>query len=201
MLACIAKKTQESKKSQESNIKRRGERRAVDENAIIRRKGAQSLAALVGSALDPISKTRGFAGNLVMAQWQAIIGTRLADHTRPMALRWPVRHDHDDPDNKRRGATLEIAVTGAFALEVQHSQTQILERINAALGWRAVEKIKLLQQPIQRNRPAAPPPQACLTPEEDRDLSNRLQKFEDPDMRSALHRLGVGVISRSRHKR
>jgi hypothetical protein len=173
----------------------------VSDSAIIRRKGAQRLGALVGEAMDPVTKARGFAGNAVIAQWPEIIGTRLANQTRPIALKWPARPEWEDPERERRGATLEIAVTGAFALELQHSQQQILDRINAALGWRAVEKLKLMQQPV--SRPEAAPRQArpTLTPQEDRDLSARLQKIEDMELRSALHRLGVGVISRSRHQR
>jgi hypothetical protein len=174
---------------------------AMSESAIIRRKGARPLASLVGEAMDPVTKSRGFASTAVLDQWPEIIGARLAEQTRPIALKWPTRPEQDDPERERPGATLEIAVTGAFALEVQHSQRQILDRINAAFGWRAVEKLKLQQQPVKRAQQKQQTAPMHLTPEEDRAVSARLQKIEDPDLRTALHRLAVGVISRSRQKR
>ena len=47
-----------------------------------------------------------------------------------------------------RGGDADLRVEGAFALEAQHSAAIILDRVNAHLGWRCVEKIAFRQGPL-----------------------------------------------------
>ena len=79
----------------------------------------------------------------------------------------------DYAPGRRSGGTLLLQVGGAAALEIQHAAPQLLERINAYFGHRAVRQLRLLQMPLpphsrrrsrrapaawrRRRRPPSPP--------------------------------------------
>jgi hypothetical protein len=164
-----------------------------------RRVQARSIGALALESLDPLTRQRGFAGAELMSRWQEIAGEQLAKHSRPLALKWPVRAEKADPERMKSGATLEIAVSPAFALDLHYAAPLVMERLNALLGWRCVEKIRLLQQPMAQPELPIPQPQA-LTSEEKEALSARLRKIDDEELRDVLFRLGDGVIRRLKER-
>jgi hypothetical protein len=155
----------------------------------------QRLHELALSSLDPLTRQRGFAGAELIARWPAFVGDHLARHCRPLALRWPVRGEKAVPGAVERGATLDIAVSGAYALDLQHSEAMLIEQINGLFGWRCVERIRLLQRPFAQETPSEPPAPP-LTQAERAALDERLRKIDDPGLREAMFRLGDGVIRR-----
>ena len=78
----------------------------------------------------------------VVNYWTIIAGPELAGYTLPERLKWPrnveAYEDVDTSQKGRPGATLVLRVDGPRAIEVQYQTTQIIERINAHFGYRAV---------------------------------------------------------------
>ena len=73
---------------------------------------------------------------------------------------------------------------------------QILERVNAFLGYGAVGQVRIVQAPVaQREKPAAPAEMAITAPDEQR-LAGAIGSVESPELRAALDRLGRGVLAR-----
>jgi hypothetical protein len=169
-----------------------------------KRKSAQSIALLLGDMLAPSLRKRGFASSEVITRWPDFIGAQLAPFTRALELKWPTRHvknvtdSHDlQPPNVKTGATLIVAVSGGVAIEIQHMAPQIIQRINAALGWKCVEKLALRQQPVSTPFTSKPKRAPLLTAEIAR-LEATTQKIDDDNLRHALIRLGKGVFERNR---
>ncbi len=169
-----------------------------------KRKSAQSISDLVGDMLAPSLRKRGFASSEVITRWPDFIGAQLAPHTRALELKWPPRcaktiaGSQDNPlPNKKDGATLIIAVSSGVSIEIQHMTPQIIQRINAALGWRCITKLSLRQQPVARMIPAITR-QAPLLSTEIARLEATTQKIEDEKLRLAFIRLGKGVFERNR---
>ncbi len=172
--------------------------------AFKKRKLAQPISDLIGNMLAPGLRKRGFASAEVITRWPDFIGAQLASHTRALELKWPPRctktivDSRDNPaPNKKDGATLVIAVSSGVAIEIQHMAPQIIQRVNAALGWRCVTKLSLRQQPVAR----------MITPVERRPplLSTEIarieattQKIDDEKLRLAFIKLGKGVFERMR---
>lgn len=124
----------------------------------------------------------------LLSQWAAISGPSLAAYTMPAKL---VRTapEPDSPE-KTTAPLLHLKVDPAKALEVQYTLPQIVERINQALGYKAVEGIRLIQAPIlNRPRAAAPKVQPAAQPPAVNDKASRLEK--------ALARMAAGVKSRN----
>jgi hypothetical protein len=93
-------------------------------------------------------KKRSPAGALLMSDWAAIVGPRLAQETQPKRF---------------SGTTLTIACSGPMAMELQHLSGTLIERINVHAGRKLVERLRFVQEPVAPRTPA--PPRLALTPE------------------------------------
>jgi hypothetical protein len=155
---------------------RRHKKHPVAAGSILRRATAAAL------------RRRGFAEGEVIARWSDIVGPELAALTAPEKLK------------QRRGdvagAVLHIRVAGAAAVELQHMAPMVIERINGFYGYRAVDRIKLLQGPLPVPEKPRTVTSRTLTEPESADLTARTAATKSPDLRQALERLGTSVLGR-----
>ena len=129
----------------------------------------------------PLGK-RGFAAASLAAGWPAIVGEALAGGTLPLRVVFA--------RGARTGGVLHLRVaSGALALQMQHLEPLILERVNGHYGYAAVSRLALTQGPVPRR---ARPPRAAPAPtgEIDPTLKGRIAALPDADLRAALEGLG-----------
>jgi hypothetical protein len=160
------------------------------------RGGAKPLAEFTLELVVEALAARGLGETTLIADWPAIVGEALARHARPIELQWPPRAAKRDPDGPAASATLVLRVEGAFALEVQHSASVILARVNAHLGWRCVDKIAFRQgplPPLKEKRRVSPLPSVAA----EAAASAAASTILDDGLRDAVTRLGVRAIDRS----
>jgi len=137
----------------------------------------------------------GFASVSLLTDWASIVGADIASYTVPERLKWPrVSEVTDDPDSDgaRPGATLIVRVDGPRAIELQHKAQQIIERINAAFGYRAVAELRFIQAPIE----TGPPKGGALSSpaiEEPSAEIEELTSVQDDTLRQALSRLALSI--------
>ena len=150
--------------------------------------GPRPLAASVGGlARRALGKT-GMATAGLLTEWPAIVGPELAAACRPDRLSFP--------PGQRDGGTLRVLVSGGFATELQHLQPLVLERINGHFGYRAVERLALVNA-APSPAPAAkrtPPPRRPPDPAALQAFSEEAERVEDPEIRAALMRLGRAML-------
>lgn len=162
---------------------------------------ARALSELVPNALGPVVARQGFAGAEVVARWETIVGPEIAACTVPVKIVAPPRGPATDPALAPPLSTLVLRVEGAFALEVQHRSPEIVERVNAHLGWACLGGLRLRQGPIagfkRAKRPVqAPPPPA--TAEEAARVGRATAGVEEEALAAALDRLGRAVLAKGR---
>ena len=125
--------------------------------------GPRPLAASLGALSKRALGRRGFAEAGLITEWDAIVGPELAAASQPDRLTFP--------PGRRDGGTLRLTVAGPVATELQHLEPVVIERINGYFGYRAVERILLVQGPVRRAtgrdkavsaRPAHPSDPAAL---------------------------------------
>ncbi len=161
---------------------------------------ARPIGAFAARTIEPAARARGFTTLALLQEWPSIAGVALASFTAPERLIWP-RRAADEEDGTRRpaqkrpaGATLVLRVDGPRAIEVQYRAQQIMERVNAHFGYRAVVELRILQAPIartvhkiaRRNLPTEVP-----------DLPKSV-KIEAPSLRRALARLQAALALKER---
>jgi hypothetical protein len=164
--------------------------RMVENGSKQRRRGAVSIAELVGKTLDPITAKRGFAASQLTAAWAEIVGQRYADCSLPEKIVWP-----RGAANEGRSGMLVVRIDGPRALLFQHELPQVIERVNATLGHGTIDRIRVIQAPVQ---PAVQPGKAPrpLDPQEESLLARTLGSVESDELRNALERLGRGILAR-----
>ena len=157
-----------------------------------RRGAMRALAADVPHIVKPALGKRGFAEGQLVAQWAEIVGGDLAQRMMPEKLAFP-------PGARRDGA-LRLRVAPGFALEAQHREPQILERLNAFFGYRALARLVLVQGPLPAERMTVPRRRRDLAANEQAALAQRVAGIADSELRDALTRLGEAVIGTARDK-
>ena len=130
---------------------------------------------------------RGFAGTQVAAEWPSIVGQQLADRTLPER----VVH----APGRRGDGTLHVRIaSGALAVELQHLEPLIVERINTYFGYRAITRLKLKHAPIpQRTNDSAPA--RILAADDAMTVDRSVSSIEDPTLRQALRNLGRSLFA------
>ena len=148
-----------------------------------RRAGLRALGANLPRIARRALGRRGFSDAGLIADWPNVVGTTIARCSQPLRLTFARAKE-------RRNGTLMLRVAPGFALELQHLEPQLLERINSHLGYSAVAKLKFQQGPltgIARARPRRP---RALPPDVESDLNDKLSEVEDESLRLSLQRLG-----------
>ena len=82
-------------------------------------------------------RKRGFSEYRLIQNWPQIVGTQLAAVSCPQKISFEM--------NKKTDGVLHVDVLSASALEFQHLQPIILERIAAYFGYKAIGRMVLHQ--------------------------------------------------------
>lgn len=148
----------------------------------------RTLAGVVPKIASKAMARRGLAFGPLIADWPSIVGPAVADRAVPFKLVFP--------QGSRRDATLHLRVSGAAALELQHREAQVVDRINSFFGYAAVARLRLVQAPPaieRRARPVLQPDRARLAA-----LESRLEKVADPELKERLRSFAEAMASRPR---
>ncbi len=149
----------------------------------------RSLSATLPKITKAILDKGGRDYATIIAEWPAIVGAALAGSSQPEKLARPARRGEAHAEAPT-GGVLTIRVTGAAALEIQHREPQIVERINSYLGYRAVARLKLVQGVLTRRGTAAGPPRRAPSAAEQQAIDSAAARIADADLQSRLARFG-----------
>ena len=179
-----------------------------------RQASTRAIAALVPKITRKAFEKHGFAAASLIIDWPQIVGRRLARNTRPLKLKWPRAvekfADTEEGWEGRPGATLTLQVDPALALDVQYQSAQIIERINAYFGYRAVVSLRIKQEAIEiAERGDMEPHSACdpLRGTSLLDNSSKGQRKQNAEvaagdpLEQALARLGAHIEAESQRRR
>ncbi|MFP6778590.1 MAG: DciA family protein [Alphaproteobacteria bacterium] len=144
-------------------------------------RSSRPVASTLHKVTEKIYRKRGFASAGVLVNWPAIIGEDWARHTVP----------------ERLGAsgTLRLRVDGPLATEIKHLEPQILERIASYFGYRAVNRLSLIQGPLEKTQVEKPRPVRALDSDSAKTLADTIRGTRNADVKQALARLGEAVLS------
>lgn len=145
----------------------------------------KSLRQEVEQLVKPVYKQQGFAEHRLLTEWDKIVGKALAKGSIPKKLTFP--------KGKREQGTLHIAVSsGARALELQHMQPMILERISTFFGYAAISRLVLSQEAETSREPKSrkAAPKVAINS----DAAALVATCEDAALQQALLSLGAAVM-------
>jgi hypothetical protein len=154
----------------------------------------KAVGAFVPGLTRKAFENFGFSTASLIMDWPRIAGTDVAQWTAPERVVWPRSVEAPelaDDSGARRGATLVLRVDPARALDVDYRSRQIVERINAYFGYRAVTELRILQAPL----PSRPSEIAAKTATR---APARPEAPADDRLAEALSRMEAGVKAASR---
>ncbi len=137
--------------------------------------GPRPLGAVMPRLVRAAFRKRSPATAQVIADWETIVGPRLAAEVAPRRL---------------AAGTLTLACAGPVALELQHLAPALMERINAQLGRAVVQRLRFVQDPARRPPPPSRPPANLAAAE------RAVAGLPEGPVRDALLALGRAVLSR-----
>jgi len=153
-----------------------------------RRFRTEPASATLSTLLRSATGKRGFAAAEIVTHWALIVGERLADCTLPERLRFE--------RGGNEGGILEVRVDGPLALEIQHLEPQILDKVNSFCGFRAAARLKITRGRVPpRKLPAAPLPP--IPAAEKAEIDRLVATIENDNLREALARLGRTMRARA----
>jgi hypothetical protein len=144
------------------------------------RDGPRPLAALVPTVTRPAYRRHNPASAQILADWEVIVGPKVASMTVPRRL--------------DRGV-LTIGCAGPVAMTLHYEGVALINRINSHMGGQPVHTLRFTQAGMPRKPASAP----ALPPEAIQEAEAAVGDFPDGELRSALASLGRVVLGRSKH--
>jgi hypothetical protein len=166
------------------------------------RQGGPGPARSVGSFVPGLTRAAfskyGFSAASLLTDWAAIVGGDVAKYTEPERLKWPRQpgiYDETGAEERGRpGATLVLRVDPGRALDVQYRGRQLIERINAYFGYRAVAELRLVQVPLAARRTLLP--DATSSSALRKSAHVELAAIADTRLRAALEHMAHAIVMR-----
>ncbi len=153
----------------------------------------KSVGEFLPLLMRPAFEKFGFSASAILTEWGAIAGPELAAFTAPERLKWPGKTGAEETSGRKSGATLILRVAGARALEVEYMRSRLIERINAAFGYRAVSDIRVLQAPVGRRQEA---PKRLRAETSGQPCEPALDGLPEGALKNAFARMASGLKAR-----
>lgn len=157
------------------------------------RGGPRPASATVATVLRRALGRRGFAESDIVLRWRGIVGEHLAARCVPDRLLFP--------QQRTSGAALHLRVASGAAPEIQHLAPLIIDKVNTYYGYRAVDRLHLMQGPLPKTGAPPPVPRRALQEVERAALDRAVAGARDPDLRGALRSLGESLLTRPPRRR
>ncbi len=160
--------------------------------------GLNTLASETMPLLRRILGRKGMVSADILMFWEQIAGEELAAYATPEKIVFK--------NGSRQNGVLYVSVPGgAFALELQHREKFVLEKINTYFGYNAVSGLRIRQggrMPEQKScRLNQPEVKKILVSKEEQNYIDELTGgMADSPLKESLTRLGKSVLSQNRNE-
>lgn len=154
----------------------------------------QNMSKILSPLTRKMLGKKAFAEADVICNWVEIVGEDMADFSTPMKI--------DFKKGERTGGVLWIeTIGGAFALELQLKSKMLIGKVNTFFGYEAVSTLKIVQNPAvvcKRKQDIHNQEKTLVTIEEETYIKSLSGDIQNPELGSALHRLGCAVMANNK---
>lgn len=149
----------------------------------------ESLGSIFIPLVKGVVEAEDLVGIEIILHWEDIVGKDIYNFSNPKQTKF-------NPKTNKRTLYIDVPV-GGFALELQHKENYILNKVNAYFGYNAVHKINInqdmnmLPKRIISNAKKEP----TLSQEQEKHLQEILKGIKDEKLREILTNIGKRVIT------
>ena len=144
--------------------------------------GMRRLSTMIEPMVAPSARERGFTISRLISHWHDTVGD-LSEWCRPADIHFP--------RGSRNNGTLKLQIASGRGPQAQAMTQQIIDSVNASFGYRAVDRITIVQSlasPSQITETQTP--NAISGDKNIWVLDEKLKNIKSPELRAALRRLG-----------
>ena len=131
---------------------------------------------------------------IIHAKWHEIVGTFFIHHSEPLKIiSVPISENLEEGNIYKK--YLHVNVSPSIAIEFQHFQNKIIEKINSFLGYQAIHGLKIHQKLVKKNIPSH-----TNTNTHNKDMKNKKNeiintttKINDKELEESLINLGLSI--------
>ena len=156
-----------------------------------RRNRFEPLSVALEGIVDKAAMKRGFTYTRLLTNWSEIVGEAMAAISTPLSVRY---------GRNAVCGTLYVLASGARAQELAMSIPDVVERINAFHGYRAISDVRITQ--ISRDSADEREPVDSLaipiepSPKIRKIVAEAIEGIDDDELRNELSELGIGLLTR-----
>ncbi|MCO5794791.1 MAG: DUF721 domain-containing protein [Blastomonas sp.] len=150
---------------------------------------ARGIADLIPAIGETSFRRFGFVQSSLVSRWAEIAGPRYSAMASPESIAFP--------RGQKAQGTLNLVVTSATAIFMQHAEPEIIARVNRFFGYEAVARVRYrhgaLSRPLRPEpRPAAPPSlkPMSIAP------ADGLKPIGDPELQTVLESLARSMADK-----
>jgi len=161
-----------------------------------RTRGVSSLAMAALPLLRKIMRKKGMVTADIVTMWEQIVGEDMAQYTFPEKLEFA--------RGEQKQGTLWLKVPGgAFALELQHREKFVIEKVNTFFGYNAVANLKIIQDAefVKKMIKRSNQPQTqkkLVSKEEEIYIEEVTGNITNAELKERLQKLGKAVFNQNR---
>jgi hypothetical protein len=140
------------------------------------------LSTMIEPMVAPAAQERGFAISRLISHWCDIVGD-LSEWCRPAGIYFA--------RGCRKNGTLKLQIASGRGPQAQATTKQIINAVNAAFGYEAINRITLVQTLAPTRKTKATRKLTTISDAKDIwALDEKLKNIKSPELRAALRRLG-----------
>lgn len=160
--------------------------------------GLTNIATTVNPLLRQLLGDNGAIILELLGSWKEIIGEQVSSYCLPQSISFK--------KNERTNGCLNLSVSaGAFAMEIQQNQRQIIEKVNSFFGYPAISKLKISQTGNPENfltgkKPIDKMKKNVVSAEEESYITELIKDINNEELRQSLEKIGRAVFSGQRQQ-
>lgn len=133
---------------------------------------------------------------IIFSKWSEIVGNFFNDYSEPLKIS-SVKISINEYGEKTYDNYLHVSVTPAAALEFQHFQDKIIEKINSYFGYKAIKGIKIHQQYIKKDITNNNFKEKNLIKmkENSKQVKQSIPKISNKDLEESIVKLGISITN------
>lgn len=169
----------------------------ISESSERRTHDLQSVSSMLMPLAKKILGKRGFVEVDILTNWDHIVGEELAAFVQPQSI--------DFRRGEKTNGVLKVAVPGgAFALELQHRENSVIQKINAYFGYAAVASLKIIQnaateQKVRRERVESVQ-KKVVSKQEEIYIKELSAEVKNAALQDVLERLGRQIVGHNKEE-
>jgi Uncharacterized protein conserved in bacteria len=130
---------------------------------------------------------------IVHSKWPEIVGSFFSKHSEPKKISRLADYENDIGEKIYKNY-LHVDVTPSAALEFQHFQETILNKINSYFGYRAIVGLKIHQNyKINYNKTPNILKNIKTTDVDKKIIANKLKSMTNNNLKKTLTNLGINI--------